>query len=348
MDQGTLDNLSFAAFTASFRVTSGEPVLLPPYTGSTFHGALGRALSRVSFGRKPACGTCHARSECRYGNLFAYLFQAPADHPFLAANHARLQQIYSSPIQINKVREFPPPYILDPPAGGRYDLDEQFDLTFLLVGRAIEYFPFVVCGLEVMADGWLGGNRQAAIHLEEIRAEDLAGQGTYSIYDPLTSRLAGPGMVFDFDFAADWADTYSRVHGGCRHLGLRFLTPLKFRKQGKVQSDPDFVDFMKTLIRRIVFLSVHSPLSTAIDQHGLLALAEKIESSGRAFDAGYLRRSSKDNGKPDLFGSMGEIFFAGDLEPFLPFIKLGEFLHIGKAPTLGLGKYTILLPGMDS
>ncbi len=40
-------------------------------------------------------------------------------------------------------------------------------------------------------------------------------------------------------------------------------------------------------------------------------------------------------------GFLGEITFKGDLEKFLPFIMLGEYIHVGKGTSFGLGKYEI-------
>jgi len=41
-------------------------------------------------------------------------------------------------------------------------------------------------------------------------------------------------------------------------------------------------------------------------------------------------------------GFLGEITFEGELTEFLPFLKLGEYLHIGKGTVYGLGKYEIV------
>ncbi len=40
-------------------------------------------------------------------------------------------------------------------------------------------------------------------------------------------------------------------------------------------------------------------------------------------------------------GFVGEATFSGDISEFLPFLKLGEYLHIGKGTVYGLGKYEI-------
>jgi len=38
---------------------------------------------------------------------------------------------------------------------------------------------------------------------------------------------------------------------------------------------------------------------------------------------------------------VGSITFEGDFEEFLPFLMLGEYIHVGKGTSFGLGKYEI-------
>ncbi len=42
-----------------------------------------------------------------------------------------------------------------------------------------------------------------------------------------------------------------------------------------------------------------------------------------------------------LGGFVGRITFEGDLTPFLPYIRIGEAVHVGKATSFGLGRYRI-------
>lgn len=41
-------------------------------------------------------------------------------------------------------------------------------------------------------------------------------------------------------------------------------------------------------------------------------------------------------------GFIGSITFEGGLESFLPFLLVGEYIHVGKGTSFGLGKYEIL------
>ncbi len=346
MTNRALDNLSFAAFTARFRVTTEEPVVLPPYTGSAFHGALGRALRRVRYGRKSSCERCPNRPECRYGGLYDYLFKAPADHPFIAGNLELLRRNYANP-ELRNPRDLPPPYVIEPPPGGEYGLDEHILLRIILVGRAIEFFPFLVCGLEIMAAGKLGKNGRAGLHLEQITANGFSESNDAPlVYDSFSGGIIGPGLVYDMDTVKQWASEAFNDRNSCDRLGIRFITPFKYRKKERIRSDPDFVDLLRTILRRIIFVSVHSPLTAPIDQEHLLELAGQIKAEGGRLRMGYITRySGREKKRTRLYGAMGDdLIFTGNLTPFLVYLKMGELLHTGKAATFGFGKFTIINP----
>jgi CRISPR/Cas system endoribonuclease Cas6 (RAMP superfamily) len=44
-------------------------------------------------------------------------------------------------------------------------------------------------------------------------------------------------------------------------------------------------------------------------------------------------------------GFMGEITYEGDLREFWPYIKLGEYVHVGKGSGFGLGRYIVTVHG---
>ncbi|PIW88055.1 MAG: hypothetical protein COZ94_01765, partial [Nitrospirae bacterium CG_4_8_14_3_um_filter_41_47] len=58
------------------------------------------------------------------------------------------------------------------------------------------------------------------------------------------------------------------------------------------------------------------------------------------------RYSGRQETRLKMGGFVGEITFEGDIEPFMPFIKAGEVLHVGKGTGFGLGKYCITPPGL--
>ena len=53
------------------------------------------------------------------------------------------------------------------------------------------------------------------------------------------------------------------------------------------------------------------------------------------------RYSARQDTKLKMGGFIGEISFEGDIGPFMPLIKAGEVLHVGKGTGFGLGKYKL-------
>ena len=44
-----------------------------------------------------------------------------------------------------------------------------------------------------------------------------------------------------------------------------------------------------------------------------------------------------------LGGLVGEWRLRGDLTPFMPWLWLGQWLHVGKNATMGLGKFALVM-----
>lgn len=54
------------------------------------------------------------------------------------------------------------------------------------------------------------------------------------------------------------------------------------------------------------------------------------------------RYSNRLQEKMDFSGLMGEIEFAGDITPFVPWLSAAEVLHIGRNTTFGMGQVEVL------
>ena len=79
-----------------------------------------------------------------------------------------------------------------------------------------------------------------------------------------------------------------------------------------------------------------------VDNFGsLLAASANIRDKKRLVWRDWTRFSSRQQQKMTLGGVIGEWTLSGTLTPFLPFLRLGEWLHVGKEASFGLGRYTI-------
>jgi CRISPR/Cas system endoribonuclease Cas6 (RAMP superfamily) len=66
-----------------------------------------------------------------------------------------------------------------------------------------------------------------------------------------------------------------------------------------------------------------------------------VETSSR-----WLERSrrTRQGEQQNLSGFVGEVTYRGDLEPFIPLLLLGEYIHVGKNAAFGNGWYQLKIP----
>ncbi|MDD3582286.1 MAG: CRISPR system precrRNA processing endoribonuclease RAMP protein Cas6, partial [Desulfobacca sp.] len=99
------------------------------------------------------------------------------------------------------------------------------------------------------------------------------------------------------------------------------------------------------LLRRITVLAyLHCGLDCSeIDFRGLSHAAEKIDTRSSSLRWHDLRRySNRQERNTPLGGLVGEVTYTGNLEPFWPFLLLGEQVHVGKGTSFGLGQYQLI------
>jgi CRISPR/Cas system endoribonuclease Cas6 (RAMP superfamily) len=124
-------------------------------------------------------------------------------------------------------------------------------------------------------------------------------------------------------------------------LTLRFLTPTLLRADGEVIRRPEFHHVFKRLRDRINALCTFfgdGPLNA--DFRGLGESAEKVRTVASQTEwVERFRTSSKTRQPHELSGLVGEATYEGRLSEFLPWLALGEFLHVGKHTAWGNGQY---------
>ncbi|MFZ3046220.1 MAG: CRISPR system precrRNA processing endoribonuclease RAMP protein Cas6 [Desulfatirhabdiaceae bacterium] len=75
-------------------------------------------------------------------------------------------------------------------------------------------------------------------------------------------------------------------------------------------------------------------MTEPIDKNAILDAAAKIKiEKSNLHWHDWERYSARQNSRMKFGGYLGDIVFSGNLVPFLPYIKMGEFLHVGKQTT---------------
>jgi CRISPR-associated endoribonuclease Cas6 len=125
-------------------------------------------------------------------------------------------------------------------------------------------------------------------------------------------------------------------------LTLKFNTPVLLKERGK-WVEPDFGALIKRLRDRLCALSYfYCGKTVELDYSKVGDVGQSVE----VVDAGLhwveeSRYARHRNLWHFLKGYIGSITYKGDMEPFMPMLHLGEFVHVGKSTAFGQGWYTI-------
>jgi hypothetical protein len=305
---------------ARFRIImrTREELRLPPFPGTALRGAFGAAFRRVACSRRrETCDGCLLRGTC----VYSYVFETP---------------LPSDSEVLRRQEKIPHPFVFDIGSWGeRRALGAGSDVGFglVLVGRAIEYLPYFVLVFVEMAAAGLGKTR-AKLELVSVAAVDMDG-ATKELYDPAADRI-------DPRFArTTWTPATADAPDACR---VEFLTPLRLTDGGDlVGSRVEFAALARALLRRASSLSYfHCGERLRLDYAGLAERAARVRLEDARFEWRRLERySSRQDARVSLGGLVGSARYAGDIGEFLPLLRLGEIIHVGKSTAFGLGQYRL-------
>lgn len=300
-----------------FVLRAETPIELPPYKGSAFRGCFGHALKRaVCTSRERDCPSCLMRSRC----LYPYVFESGVES--------------SSPT----AKAVPHPFVLIPPMTPQRSFrpGDRLDLDLVLMGKAIPHLPYFIYTVEEM--GRLGlGREKGRYRLAEV-LEIRPDTGERVIYTETDHALREPGPP------VTGRELASRLTGPasfqeCRRLTLEFLTPTRLTFQEQLIDHPEFHILMSRLIGRLIDLSRHHHEARMQVNHTELMARAKgvrlVKHNLTWYD--WERYSNRQQTRMKLGGILGTASYEGELGEFLPFLALGEWVHLGKGTSFGLG-----------
>ena len=132
--------------------------------------------------------------------------------------------------------------------------------------------------------------------------------------------------------------------GAVTRCQIELLTPLRVKQDGRLQDQISFDLLIRAIIRRWQLLCKYYSAEDykSIETSEILSLAKNIPSGTLNLRWEEKERYSRRQGQRMIMGGMvGIMECEGNLEPFLPWLLLGQDLHIGKNASFGLGKYTV-------
>ncbi len=289
-----------------FALQTANSYGLPAFKGSTFRGKFGHVLKRtICVKQQRYCPDCELRGQCAY----PYLFESFNE----------------------KGQNVPRPFIIEPPLTKKRHFlkDEWMYLQLILVGKAIDYLPFFVYCFDLMGQEGIGMDH-GRYRVVSGRALDTSGEQV-PIYDGDSKQLLNRFPIIDLD--AFRGTLQNRVT-------LDFYTPAQIRIKGKTCYRITFPVLLKNIIRRYQSLRYYHSNGEKERYEIDWAAAEKVRVVSADLNEQHFKRYSNRQKRPvRLDGFTGKITFEGDLSPFLPWLKIGEFLHVGKGAVFGMGGY---------
>lgn len=315
-----------------FHLEPRAPLHMPAYNkGNLIRGGFGSSFRRiVCHASCREAESCELRSVCPYTAVF---------HPFVPEGSEK----------ISRNRDIPRPFVIKPPLETKetYLPGERLSFDMVLVGKIKDYLPYFIVTFRELSEAGLGRNR-APVELASV--DHVKPGGTAAPVYTRDDNLVRPPAE-----AVSWADLCG-LHGSndstslprsgagkLTRITLRFLTPTSLRADGVIWRRPAFGPLAKRLRDRINALSYfYCGAGLDIDFKNFGEAADKIvvaaDSTRWVESSRYSRRREVSH---DLSGFVGEVTFEGDLEMFLPYLKLGEYLHVGKNAVFGNGWYEI-------
>jgi len=209
----------------------------------------------------------------------------------------------------------PHPYVLYPEPAQQGDGAVRHALNLTLVGRAMALLPVYMKALEEAASRGVAGKRLRLIDAEcTVRhASDVASEA----FPPPPAQ---------------------------EQVQIRFITPLRIKHDNDIVRDEELTPhvFLLALARRIAQLDFHHGSGRDVTRLLPAGLPDRFEQK----DLHWVhldRYSSRQQTKHEMNGVVGEAEVRlPQLATLWPLLWAGQYLHVGKLATMGLGGYRVV------
>ena len=309
--------LGLARYRLRFHARSASLPSSPNgFLGPTWRGSFGHALRRTVCitGLPPTCDGCALLGSCVYPRTFE-------SRP---------------PVDAKKLTRYPTtpnPYVVEP-AGDWDTKDDTLNLGVILFGRATDDAPTV---LQAFTQAGRDGLTHARVVWDMVEAQAECFGTDSEVWTTIQNANGGMKAVPACEPRAPPPPDGVRV---------RLLSPLRVRRDGHYArpSEFDFRTFAVNLLRRFSLLTYfygETPLE--VDFAALLRGSEGVKLEDAQLRWRELsRRSSRQRAVVRMGGLLGTFIVRADqLSSFWPCLWLGQWTHIGKGCTMGLGRYAL-------
>lgn len=305
--------LPLACYTFHLRATTA--IKFNAYSGSAWRGLFGHALKQAScVTHESDCKNCLLYRNC----VYSYIFETPPPE------NTEYMRRYNAA---------PHPFILTPDYHLRaLKPGETTRLKLTLIGKATQHLPYIVHALQQAGTRGIGP-AEGKYRLETITQQTRPG-------DPVEAPIYNQGRLNPLPAVTPSIPSLPE------HLTLEFQSPVRLKYQNYLLTPQRFqvAAIISNLLRRASMLSYfHDEAPLDLDFKSLTAAARETTAQSVELKwSEWTRYSSRQKTKLQMGGIIGSVRLSGkDIEPFWPLLWIGQWLHIGKATSMGLGSYRI-------
>jgi len=305
-----------------FEFAAEEPLVLPPFPGSAWRGLVGHGLRRtVCVTRQPGCDGCLLVGSCVYSTIF----ESPPPDASAGERYNAVPHPFALAVESAE----------DPVSLAEGD---RLGFGITLFGAANSALPYFAHAMNQVGDRGIGRGHGRFAFRRLLQHGGLSGgwQQIYSADGPLR-RL--PEL-----------ETAPLLHEDPPPaVTVRLLTPLRLKRRGRLVGPGEFQidDMLRQLFWRVSDLtrfygSSHTPPRWDDLETAVVDLA--MEPSGLRW-RDWSRYSSRQDTLMQMGGLVGDLLLSGEgLRVLWPLLRLGEWVQVGKATSMGLGRYRLDRP----
>jgi hypothetical protein len=312
-----MPNFDLNIITLHITLRALEPIVLPPFAGSKWHGAFGQALYDIACTRRDLekCRLCPLQSICP----FAALYQ-----PALPAH-----------LEVDSLETPPSPLVfLTPLLGHEEHLrpSSEFGFGLRVIGKAALHLPYIIAAIERMGEYGVGktGGRFELLNVVSVQPFTQQSRVLRSPDNPVLSLE--PIVVG----AADLPPIANTI-------GLYLETFMHLRSAGQAITQLHPQILIRSLQRRLSNLEqIYGAGSSLGANFGELPqLAREVAVLEQQTEFASQRRSGKGKQPVVMNGLVGRLVLRGELAPFAVLLRYGELIGVGKWAHFGAGRYSL-------
>lgn len=234
----------------------------------------------------------------------------------------------------------PKAFVITPPLDTltHYSKGDTFTTELLLIGQqAIQSFPICFAAFEALGRSLGFGINKGRFSIKRVESSDACGEDRVLFQNGEWSLAEN---------AVDASQLTKNLNNETTKLTLSLLTRLRLKGDNRlIKEAPSFSQLLDRILGRISTLATFyqtQPLLSREERSDLLNQAESISlvNDGTRWDD-WARFSGRQREWMKFGGLLGDLTYEGELTEFLPYLKLGEWLHVGGKTSFGLGKYNL-------